>query len=282
VETVRSALRRGADTLGEAGVETPRLDAELLLAHVLGVRRLDLFAHPERRLAPDERARWRAFLERRVRREPLPYIVESVEFFGLTVRVGPAVLIPRPETEGLVEAVLEHPVVAGAEAPTILDVGTGSGCIALALAPRSQAARIVALDPSPAALALARENAAALGLGLRVEWVEGRWPHPGRYDAIVANPPYIPSRDVERLAPELKAHEPRLALDGGLDGLALIRPLIEEAPDRLSSGGLLAMEMAAGQSETVLALARAVPAWEHVAVRPDLAGIPRVLLATRR
>jgi release factor glutamine methyltransferase len=280
-ETVQIALQRGVARLAAAGVETPRLDAELLLAYSLGARRLDLYAYPERLLLPEERSRWEALVARRARREPLPYIIEEIEFFGLSFRVGPGVLIPRPETELLVEAVLEY--AAGCPAhPAILDVGTGSGCIALALASRLPQARIVALDPSPAALALARENGERLGLVGRVQWIAGAWPRSERYDVIAANPPYIPSGELQNLAPELKEHEPQIALDGGPDGLDLIRPLLAEAPERLTPGGLLAMEMAAGQGETVLALARAVAEWERLQIRPDLAGIPRVLLATRR
>jgi release factor glutamine methyltransferase len=282
-ETVRETLAAAAARLREAGVDGAQVDAELLLAHALSVRRLDLYARPERRLTPKEGARWRALIERRAGREPLPYLTGQVEFFGLPFHVGPGVLIPRPETEVLVEAVLAHSAVGENAAPEILDVGTGSGCIALALASRLPAARIVALDPAPEALIIARENAARLGEKTpRVEWVEGRWPHPGCFDAIVANPPYIASADLESLDPEVRDHEPRIALDGGPDGLAVIRPLLEEAPEHLRPGGLLAMEMAAGQSERVLSLVRSVSPWTDVAVREDLARIPRVLLATRR
>jgi release factor glutamine methyltransferase len=247
---------------------------------VLSARRLDLHAHPDRCLTPSEEACWTQLLDRRAAREPLPYLTGSVEFFGLRFLVCPGVLIPRPETELLVEALLTHPAVRENRHPAVLDVGTGSGCIALALASRLPRATITALEPSSEALAIARQNGLHLGLGDRVAWVEGAWPCDTCFDAIAANPPYIATADVERLAPELKEHEPRLALDGGPDGLSLIRRLIEEAPTRLRAGGVLAMEMAAGQSEKVLELARAVPAWTQLDVIEDLAGIPRVLVAT--
>jgi release factor glutamine methyltransferase len=281
--TVREALFHAAVALAAAGVETPRLDAALLLADALDIRRIDLFAHPERALDDRETARWSEHLQRRLRREPVPYITGRAEFFGLPFRVGPGVLIPRPETELLVEAVAGR-VPNDAR---ILDVGTGTGCIALALASRLPESCLIALEPSAAALELAQENAATLGLSERVRWVEGRFPLDAlaaeglaaTLDAVVANPPYIPSAEVERLAPELRQYEPRLALDGGPDGLALIRPLIEESSRLLRPGGVLALEMAAGQSEQVRGLVAEHPEWQSVEVLSDLAGIPRVLVA---
>lgn len=285
--TVRDALDQAIERLAAAGVETPRVDAELLLAHALGLRRLDLHAYPERRLTPDEAGRWERLLRRREAREPVPYLTGRVEFFGLPFRVGPGALIPRPETEILVEAVLDR--ACGASwpegRPQILDVGTGTGCIALALASRLPTARVVGLEPSPEALAIARENGVALGLQWRVTWVEGRWEQwiaaAELQDLIVANPPYIPSKEVERLAPEQREYEPRLALDGGPDGLALITSLLREAPRRLRPGGLLALEIGAGQSEALVRLACQLPEWRRIEQLPDLAGIPRVLVAWR-
>jgi release factor glutamine methyltransferase len=277
MSTVREHLCHGIAALEGAGVETPRLDAELLLADALGVRRIDLYAHPERLLDGTEVERWSERLDRRLRREPLSYITGRVEFFGLPFRAGPAALIPRPETEVLVEALL-------ARLPDdawVLDVGTGTGCIALALAHRLPQARVVALEPSAAALALARENAAALGLSERVRWVRGWFPEDvvGALDAIAANPPYIPTAEVEALAPELREYEPRRALDGGADGLDVIRSLIGQGPRLLRPGGILAMEMAAGQAEVVRELAAERGDWRDVEILPDLAGIPRVLVA---
>jgi release factor glutamine methyltransferase len=297
--TVREELSRAIPALERAGVDSPRVDAELLLADALGVRRLDLYAHPERALDESQAFRWFAHLSRRLRREPLPYITGQIEFYGLPFRVGPAALIPRPETEVLVEAVATR-VPADAR---ILDVGTGTGCIALALAHRLPHARLIGLEPSAAALELARQNAAAIGLSERVIWLQGRLPDnvspsdrvctsdgtgtwreahgraSGGLDAIVSNPPYIPSAEVEGLAPELREFEPRMALDGGADGLAVICSLVEEGPALLRPGGLLAMEMAAGQSDRVRALVAEPRIWRDVEVLPDLAGIPRVMVA---
>jgi release factor glutamine methyltransferase len=297
--TVREELSRAIPALERAGVDSPRLDAELLLADALGVRRLDLYAHPERALDESQSFRWSAHLCRRLRREPLPFITGQIEFYGLPFRVGPAALIPRPETEVLVEAVATR-VPADAR---ILDVGTGTGCIALALAHRLPHAHLIGLEPSAAALELARQNAAALELTERVIWRHGRFPDDvsrsdrvctddaagrlreahggasGGLDAIVSNPPYISSTEVEGLAPELREFEPRMALDGGADGLAVIRALVEEGPRLLRPGGLLAMEMAAGQSDRVRALVAERRIWRDVEILPDLAGIPRVMVA---
>lgn len=273
--------------LAAAGVDSPRLDAELLLAHVLGKNRTYLFAHVHDPVSPEARAELETLLRRREAREPLPYLLGTWEFMGLPFRVSPAVLIPRPETEGLVEAVAERLLP---HAPVrILDVGTGSGCIAVGLAKLLPRAELLALEPSAAAAALARENIAALGVAERVRVQErsfpldadGRMELGGPLDAVVSNPPYIPSREVDELAPELRLHEPRAALDGGPDGLSLIRPLIAESPALLKPGGLLALEVAMGQAALAVALLRAHPAWAEPEVVPDLAGIPRVVLARR-
>jgi release factor glutamine methyltransferase len=290
MQSVQNLLRDGIRRLEAKGVPSPRLDAELLLAHVLHLDRLDLYAHPERAPTLEERTRWEEALARREEREPLPYIRGEVEFYGRPFRVGPAALIPRPETEVLVEAVAAR-VPPNA---TILDVGTGSGCIALALALTLPEAQVIGLDPSPDALALARENASALGLTDRLLWMQASWQEfmadssnlgMGSVrlplDAIAVNPPYIPTAEVDRLEPELCLYEPRLALDGGPDGLCLIRPLVQEGWQVLRPGGILAMEMAMGQDTTVLSLVSTVPEWTDIAVLPDLAGIPRVLIARR-
>lgn len=278
--------------LQAAGVDTPRLDAELLLAHVLGTDRTALFAYPERRLTPEEASRFEAALQRRMGREPLPYITGTREFLGLPFRVTPAVLIPRPETEVLVETVAERLAeLHGREYPfRLLDVGTGSGCIAIGLAHLLPHARVVAVEPSAEALAVARENAAGLGVADRMEWVNALFPEAaaereGEFDAVVSNPPYIPEAEVETLQPEVRDWEPRGALTGGPDGLDLIRPLAEYAPRLIrpvrlgGAGGLLALEVALGQAERVLSLLRDTDRYAEVETVPDLAGIPRVCLS---
>lgn len=279
--TVRETLTGAIPRLEAAGVETPRLDAELLLAHVLGRDRTFLFAHPHDPLDPEEAARFAALVRRREAREPLPHLLGRWEFLGMSFEVSPAVLIPRPETETLVEAAAAR-VLPGAR---VLDVGAGSGCISIGLATRVPDARVVALEPSPEAAEVSRRNAAALGVGNRVRVIEGAFPGAARslgpLDAVVSNPPYIPSAEVDCLEPELRRYEPRLALDGGPDGLDLLRSLVSRSPALLRPGGLLAVEVARGQAPQVVELLVGTGAWEAPEVIPDLGGIPRVVLARR-
>jgi len=289
--TVRTALQSALPSLEAAGVDTPRLDAELLLAHALGADRPALFAHPERELTATEAACFDAALHRRLRREPLPYLTGTGEFLGLTFRVTPVVLIPRPETEVLVETVADRlSADAGSHYPfRLLDVGTGSGCIAIGLAHLLPHATVVAVEPSSAALAVARQNAALLGVADRLDWINAPFPEAvagrtGDFDAVVSNPPYIPEGELATLQPEVRDWEPREALTGGPDGLDLIRALTEHAPRLLrppgpgSPAGLLALEMALGQAERVVALLRATGRYAEIETVPDLAGILRVCL----
>jgi release factor glutamine methyltransferase len=292
VTTVRDALRWGIVALEAASIDSPRLDAELLLAHVLSATRTTLFAYPERLLTEAEAVAYSTALHRRERREPLPYITGVREFLGLTFRVTPAVLIPRPETEVLVETVAARLTAGwGREHPfRVLDVGTGSGCIAIGLAHLLPQATIVAVEPSPDALAVAQENVAALGVTDRLEWLAAPFPETlaGRADefhAVVSNPPYIPAAEIGALQPEVRDWEPRGALSGGPDGLELIRALVEHAPRllRRPAGGeaapLLALEVAMGQAERVLQLVRVDERYCEVEAVADLAGLPRVCLA---
>jgi release factor glutamine methyltransferase len=278
--TAGEALNAAMACLRRGEVESPRREAELLLAHLLGVPRTSVIAHPERPLSAVERGAFEQLVRRREGREPLPYLLGRWEFMGLSLRVNPAVLIPRPETELLVEA-----LAARVERGRVLDVGTGSGCIALALAHLRPGLAVVALDRSPAALAVAAENAAELGLAGRVTFVEGSFPAAAiphaPFAGIAANPPYIPSAEIPRLQPEVRDHEPRLALDGGVDGLALLRPLAQASPTLLAEGGWLATEVALGQAPVVEQLLRAAGHWRELAVVPDLAGIARVVVARR-
>ncbi|MFN3653324.1 MAG: peptide chain release factor N(5)-glutamine methyltransferase [Armatimonadota bacterium] len=277
--TVREALQAGQERLARAGVESPRLDASLLVAHVLQRDRTFLLGHPEESLAPDQALELEELLRRREAREPLPYLLGSWEFLGLRFRVGPGVLIPRPETEVLVETVAAR--LSGRV--RVLDVGAGSGCIGIGLATLLPEAEVVLLEAAAQASELAWENAAIHDVTDRVAVVTGAFPEAaallGQFDAVVSNPPYIPSEEVDRLAPELVRYEPRLALDGGADGLDVLRALATVSPSLLHPGGLLALEVMAGQAEQVADLLRAANAWTEPEQIHDLAGIPRVVLA---
>jgi len=268
-------LAAAAPRLAVAGIDSARLDAELLLAHALGLDRTRLYARLRDAVADDAAARFAALLMRRARREPVAYLTGEQEFWSLPFEVGPAVLIPRPETELLVE-------LAGRLAPppvAILDVGTGSGCIAVALARELEAARITATDLSPDALAVARRNAARHGVAARLSFVAGDvyagLPAAARFDLIASNPPYLAPGDA--VSPEL-AFEPGAALWAGADGLDVIRRLLAGAPPRLRPGGHLLVEIGAAQAEPVRALAQASGLAEARVVA-DLAGLPRVLVA---
>lgn len=265
-----------ADALAAAG--TARLDAELLLAGVLACSRSLLHAYPERRLTPDEHARFHALAERRRRGEPLAYITGTREFWSLTLRVTANVLIPRPETEGVVERVL---ALAPAGTPRLADLGTGSGAIAVALAHERPQARVTATDRSAAALTVARDNARRLGLE-HVRFVQGDWFRAlagERFDVIASNPPYVSDQELDRAQPEL-AFEPAGALRAGERGLADLYALIRQAPLYLVPGGWLVLEHGAGQ-EAAVAGAMAEAGFTLVRSHRDLAGLPRITEARR-
>lgn len=242
-------------------------DARLLLAEATGLSQASLLASPERELAADAEARFRDFAERRGRGEPVAYILGRKEFYDLSLIVTPAVLIPRPETELLVDLALAR------RPASVLDVGTGSGAIALALKKHLPGTRVVATDASAEALEVAKRNAARLNLD--VEWRHGRWFEPvagERFEAIVANPPYVSAAD-PHLA-ELQ-YEPMLAIESGADGLDAIRAVVKEAPRHLVPGGWLLVEHGMGQQAAVRGLLEAA-GLETASAWPDLAGIPRV------
>jgi release factor glutamine methyltransferase len=274
--TVRVALELGAAALGEAGIEGGRVDAEWLLAEALGIARGRLGLHGQQPVEPSAAARYVQALRRRIGREPLQHIVGIQAFRDLTLRVSRDALVPRPETELLAGWALE--LLPAATAPLAIDVGTGSGCIACALASERPDVRVLALDLSPGAVGLARDNVAALGLAARVT-VETSdlfaTLEPLRADLIVSNPPYLPSGLIPTLAPEVSRHDPRLALDGGPDGLAVIRRLVDAAPRWLVPGGRLVLETGGDeQTRDVVALMSA-RGFTCVETRPDLAGVVR-------
>jgi release factor glutamine methyltransferase len=278
--TVMEMVGWTANYLKEKGFHNARLNAELLLAGSLGLKRLDLYLQHDRPLKAEELADFKARLLRRAKREPLQYIEGHAAFRDLTLRVDPRVLIPRPETETLVQEVLDW--AEGRDAPSALDVGTGSGAIALALATEGAFARVVAVDVSPDALEVARANAAEaardapveLRLGSLYEAVAGE-----RFDVIASNPPYVGDEERAALDAEVRDWEPAGALFAGTGGLEVIRPLIAHAPEHLTAGGLLAMEIGATQADAVCELIRATGAFAEPRVRRDLAGRDRIVLA---
>lgn len=280
--TLEEALRRAAGQLAAHPQlrEHALADAVLLLRHTLSLSRAALLAHPERPLTREDQAAYQRVLERRLRFEPVQYILGTQEFFGLELRVTPAVLIPRPETETLVEQVLAR--IPNSGPGRVADVGTGSGAIAIALASSLPLVSVTALDLSPAALAVARENVATHGLGERIRLLESdlfsALPAASRFDAIVSNPPYVPDGDAASLHPQVRDFEPQGALFAGADGLAIYQRLIPEAAARLERGGLLALEIGFGQRTPVQAL---LSAWREVEFVADLQGIDRVALARK-
>jgi release factor glutamine methyltransferase len=283
--TIGKLLETASGYLREKGSPSPRLDAELLLAETLGLERIHLYTQFDRPLDGDEVDRYRALVARRAAHEPVAYILGRAHFRRLCLEVDPAVLIPRPETEELVETALEvlrrRPPWEGASRPVIADVGTGSGAIALSLA-QEAGLRVLATDTSAEALALATRNAAALGVeGLVVfEQTDLLSEVPaGSLHLVVSNPPYVTSADLAGLAPDIRLFEPVSALDAGPDGLTVIRRLLPEAARALRPGGTVLLEIGAGQAAAVEELARAA-GFITVAVRKDLSGKERILEAT--
>ncbi len=262
-----------------AGLASPRLDAEILLAHVLGLPRVMLYARFDLPMKGPELAAMRSLVARRTQGTPVAYLTGTREFWSLSIETGPDALIPRPESELLVEVGRRR----APDAKTVVDVGTGTGAVALALAVELPAAKVWAIDCSTAAAALAARNVVRHGLQDRVTVIESdllrELPPAARpVHLLVANLPYIPTDDIETLAMDVRLHEPRLALDGGPDGLDLIRLLVASAGEVLCPGGIIALEAGAGQGAAVAALLAAA-GFEELAVAPDLAGHDRVTSA---
>ncbi len=278
--TYASALRDAAARLSRSADSlTARRDAELLLLHITGITRAALLTYPDRSLNPEQCAAYDAALARRERAEPIQYITGTQEFFGRPFHVTPAVLIPRPETEHLVEAAL---ALAPPHTPMrIADVGTGSGILAITLALHLAHATVTAIDVSPAALAVAHENAATHGVLDRIRFLEADLlgdPPAASYELIVSNPPYVP--DAETLEPQVAAYEPHTALFAGPDGLSIYRRLIPQAARALVPGGHLLLEIGHGQRHAIEALL-AESRFEHIRFIDDLQTIPRVAIASR-
>ena len=282
--TVAGLLRWAAQYLADYQTDAPRLSAELMLARVLGCDRLDLYLDSERPLSPAELAEFKKLLIRRREQEPLAYILGQREFYGLDLKVGPGVLIPRPETELLVETALA--CLKDTLAPRVLDLCTGSGAVALALASEMPQAALTASDLSPTALECARENARRLGLEGRIDWRLGSlWeplaPAGGFFELITANPPYVSQGEYDDLPRQVKDYEPPEALLAGEDGLDYIRDIIGGAPAFLRPQGWLLMELGAGQAEAAQHLARETGAYGETSTARDLQGHERVLVCRR-
>lgn len=279
--TIGALLQWTQQYFAGKGIDSPRLDAEILLAHVLHKERIYLYAHYDEPMNPQELAAYRELVKKRANRYSVAHILGTQPFMGLDFKVNEDVLIPRPETEMLVES-----VVAAAEgtAPSIVDIGTGSGAIVLSLLHYLPQANGIGVDISPKALAIAAENGKALDLDGRVTWIESdlftNVPQ-GPYDWIVSNPPYLTQHDMEELQPEVR-HDPALALYGGDDGLDIYRRLAKESPAFVKRGGHCIVEIGAGQTQDVSAIFTADGAYEHEKTVKDYGGIERVLLFTRK
>ena len=269
------------------GLDSPRLAAEMLLAHVLDVPRLNLYMDADRPASDGERASFRALVQRASDHEPVDYLTGRAPFFSMTLDVTPAVLIPRPSTETLVEHVVQHARrTEGFAEPLVLEIGTGSGAIAIALARHVPGCRVVATDISPEALEVARANARSQGVDDRIEFVEGDLFEPFASDRrcryLVSNPPYISDAQWADVAPNVRDHEPALALRAGADGLSMVRRIVAGAPARLDRPGQLVVEIADVQRDAALALVAEDDSLAPVGVLDDHEGLARVLVADTR
>ena len=266
-------------------MDAPRLATEKLLAHVLGCERIDLYTRFEQALPPDAIGRFRDLVRRRAAREPIQHLIGGTEFWSLAIQCDARALVPRPETELVVRAVLD--AAHDRTGPAVADIGTGTGCIAVAVAKELPEASVVASDVSADALVLAAENLKANDLAERVRLIEGDLAQPflaegleGCFDIVASNPPYVTDADLETLDPEVRDHDPRLALAGGEDGLDVIRRLSEETPSLLKENGFLIMEIGHDQAGPVRDLL-AASGWRVETTLPDGAGIERVVVAQR-
>jgi release factor glutamine methyltransferase len=288
--TIGRLLNWTTDFLREKGAESPRLDAEVLLAHVRGCKRIELYTAFEEPASDELRQRFRELVKQRAAGKPVAYLVGQREFFSLPFEVTPDVLIPRPETELLVVRALDvakqAPLSERQDGIQVADVGTGSGILAVTLAKRIPAAEVIAIDVSPAALAVAQRNAVLHGVANRIEWIEGdlfaNVPADERFDLIVSNPPYITTAEMGALANDVHSYEPALALDGGEWGTDVIERLIAQATERLAHAGWLLIEISPTIAERVEALLDGTPQLERRPTQKDLAGLPRVVQAQLR
>jgi len=284
VWTIAQLLTWTTDFFREHGIENPRLDAEVLLGAVLGKDRMYLYVHFDEPLEPAELADFRSHVKERAAHMPLAYVLGRREFMGLDFRVTRDTLIPRPDTELLVQCAVDFlraRAAEGGDEHSVADIGTGTGAIALSVLHYTEGTRVDAVDISPAAAEVARENAERLGLAERIEVHVGDLTAPlagHSYDVILSNPPYIPTADIATLMPEVRSYEPHLALDGGTDGLNIYRRLMADAPALLKEGGAIAVEVGIDEAAAVAALAMAHPRIVRTEILKDLAGIERVVV----
>jgi release factor glutamine methyltransferase len=286
--TIGRLLQWTSDYLKQHGSESPRLEAEVLLAHARGCRRIELYTSFADEASEPLRTAFRELVRRRAEGTPVAYLVSHREFYSLDFRVTPEVLIPRPETEVLVLAALDAIKAAGVkDRPVdVADVGTGSGVIGITVARHAPTARVTAIDVSPAALAVARDNAQRLGVADRVRLVEGdllaSLGAEAKFDFVLSNPPYVTSEELERLPRDVKNHEPRLALEAGPRGTEVIERLIPQAAERLRGGGSILLEISPMLQQRVEALLAADAQWQLGTTLKDAAGLARVVQARRK
>ncbi len=284
--TIKELLAVAADYLAKKGIESPRLAAEVLLAHVLGIERIGLYLDFDRPLMADEVSQFRQLIKRRVAREPLQYITGRQEFWSLDFEVGPQVLIPRPETELLVEcAIKQCKDLGGGDMQEIhvLDLCTGCGVVAICIAKEVPFAKLWASDICPNAISVAKINAQRHGIANRIQFLEGDLFDPLKdqdihFHIIVSNPPYVAQEDYDKLPPEIKNYEPRLSLDGGPGGMAVIERILREAPEFLTPTGVVMIEMDPSQIHRAVDVAGSLSGFEAVDVVRDYSGSERVII----
>jgi release factor glutamine methyltransferase len=285
--TVLRVLEWTQNYLRQKGIANPRLESELLLSYILGWDRVGLYLNYDMALSSRELEGFRKVIERRIMGEPLPYITGYQEFWSIRFKVGRCVLIPRPETEILVEETLHFIDQEGWQSPHIIEVGTGCGAIAVSIAKSVPLVKIMATDISAGAIALARENAMDQDVASKIWFVQGdmvsfvRSGMGGIFDLMISNPPYIRRGDIDDLQPEIRGFEPRKALDGGVDGLDSYRVLIGDAPSVLRRGGWLVLEIGADQGADILDLVRQIGGFEQTRIIPDYSGKSRAVVAKK-
>ncbi|ORT99109.1 Methylase of polypeptide chain release factor [Anaerovibrio sp. JC8] len=278
--TIGKLLKWTEEYFAKAGLDTPRLDGEVLLCHVLQKERIHLYVHFDQPLTKEELAQFKVFIKERVQHKPVAYIVGHKDFMGLDFKVTEATLIPRPDTEILVEAVISRLKIGRDDLGTIADIGTGTGAICLSLLNYLPELKAVTVDISPGAIEVARENAECLGLSDRIEFYQGDLLEPikdRKFTAIVSNPPYIPEGDMAGLDSNVKDYEPLSALAAGVDGLDCYRRLVAEAGELIEDDGFLALEIGINQADSLRKLGEE-HGWGRCEVLKDLAGIDRVVI----